>query len=82
MALDNNGFVNISKDLLINATKFYIKKIDHIQDQTVKTNYMQDAYKWLSAFELHQGEFVQISMNHTLINFVVEVQKQVPQKII
>jgi hypothetical protein len=82
MALDNNGFVNIDKELLIKATKFYIKKLDHIQDQLVKTNYMQDAYKWLGAFELHQGEYVQISMNHTLINYVIEVQKQVPQKII
>lgn len=82
MALDNNGFVNINKELLIKATKFYIKKIDHVQDVQVKTNYMHDAYRWLGAFELHEGENIQISMNHTLINYVIEVQKQTPQKII
>ncbi len=80
--VDNTGYVDINKELLIKAVKLYIKKADHVQDANVKNSYMIESYKWLSAFELHTGENITISMNHTLINFVIEVQKQVVQKII
>ena len=62
MAIDNSGYVSINTDLLIKAVKLYIKKAEHLQDQAVKNSYMIEAYKWLTAFEFHNGAVVEISI--------------------